>query len=198
MKLILGAGATVFDGWTATQIDELNLLHPEDFQSVLGAEKAEAMLAEHLWEHLSFEEGIRAARNCYAYLQPGGWLRAAVPDGSFRHSAFQSMIQISGPGPADHPAASHKIVYDYRRFRAVFTAAGFKTELLEYCDENGDFHYRHWNDDDGHIGRSFRYDTRNSMAGLGMVSIIIDAHKPLVLRLDDTGKRITEENSNAL
>lgn len=190
MKLILGAGATAYDGWTPTQINELNLLHAEDFRAVLGEERAEAMLAEHLWEHLSFEEGILAAQHCFTYLQPGGWLRAAVPDGCFRNPVFQNMIQIGGPGPADHPAASHKIVYDYRRFQAVFTAAGFEVELLEYCDENGDFHYRHWNDADGHIGRSFRYDTRNSMAGLGMVSIIIDAHKPLVLHLDERGTAI--------
>ena len=50
-------------------------------------------------------------------------------------------------------------------------------ELLEYCDESGTFHYKYWNEADGKIGRSLRFDTRNSHEKLGMVSIIIDAKK---------------------
>ena len=34
----------------------------------------------------------------------------------------------------------------------------------------------------GKIGRSFRFDTRNSTEKLGMVSVIIDAKKPLIVR----------------
>ena len=58
----------------------------------------------------------------------------------------------------------------------------FEVTLLEYCDESGDFHYNYWNENDGKIGRSFRFDTRNSIDKLGMVSIIIDAKKPLILK----------------
>jgi len=67
------------------------------------------------------------------------------------------MVQIGGPGPDNHPAATHKIVY-------------------------GDFHFTYWNENDGKIGRSFRFDTRNSTEKLGMVSVIIDAKKPLIVR----------------
>ncbi|MEG2786865.1 MAG: hypothetical protein RR942_03505 [Romboutsia sp.] len=49
---------------------------------------------------------------------------------------------------------------------------------MEYCDEDGIFNYKYWNEADGKIGRSFRFDTRNSKDMLGMVSIIIDAKKP--------------------
>ena len=69
------------------------------------------------------------------------------------------------------------MVYDYQQFCTVFEQAGFVVELLEYCDENGIFHYKYWNEEDGKIGRSFRFDTRNSQENLGMVSIIIDAKK---------------------
>ncbi|MOA21676.1 hypothetical protein D3C78_1421800 [compost metagenome] len=92
------------------------------------------------------------------------------------------MVQVGGPGPADHPAATHKIVYNAKTFASVFEIAGFEVTLLEYCDENGNFHFTYWNEVDGRIGRSFRFDTRNSVKGLGMVSIIIDAKKPLVIR----------------
>jgi predicted SAM-dependent methyltransferase len=91
------------------------------------------------------------------------------------------MVRIGGPGPADHPAATHKIIYDYETFKSVFEKAGFEVSLLEYCDENGDFHFVYWNEEDGKIGRSFRFDTRNSIDKLGMVSVIIDAKKPMVI-----------------
>ena len=55
--------------------------------------------------------------------------------------------------------------------------AGFEVELLEWCDENGEFHYKYWNEEDGRIGRSLRFDTRNKDGKLGMVSIILDAKK---------------------
>ena len=125
--------------------------------------------------------GRVAARNCFDYLRPGGYLRCAVPDANFRNEAYQQMVQLGGPGPADHPAASHKIVYDYRTFVSVFADAGFEVALLEYCDDDGCFHYSYWNPDDGRIGRSWRFDTRNSPAQLGMVSIIVDAKKPLII-----------------
>lgn len=96
------------------------------------------------------------------------------------------MVQVGGPGPTDHPAASHKIVYDYRTLVSVFEDAGFEVTLLEYCDERGDFHYTYWNEADGRIGRSYRFDTRNSGDELGMVSIIVDAKKPLVIPADST------------
>lgn len=182
MRVILGAGQTRYEGWVATQEEELNLLCLSDWNKLFAAESIDALLAEHVWEHLTFEEGIEAATNCYKYLKPGGYIRCAVPDRNFRNEWYQNMVQVGGPGPADHPAATHKIVYDYEKFIHVFESAGFQVSLLEYCDENGDFHYTYWNEEDGRIGRSFRFDTRNSMEKLGMVSIIIDAKKPLIIK----------------
>ncbi|MGL5711937.1 MAG: hypothetical protein ACRCX2_02885 [Paraclostridium sp.] len=49
--------------------------------------------------------------------------------------------------------------------------------LLEYCDENGRFHFNYWNPEQGMIGRSLRFDTRNNDGKLEMVSVIIDAYK---------------------
>jgi predicted SAM-dependent methyltransferase len=182
MKVILGAGQTKYEGWISTQEGDLNLLTVSDWEKCFGAENIDALLAEHVWEHLTLEEGIEAAKNCFKYLKPGGYIRCAVPDKNFRNQWYQNMVQVGGPGPADHPAATHKIVYDYKTLISVFESAGFQVSLLEYCDENGDFHYTYWNEEDGKIGRSFRFDTRNSMDKLGMVSIIIDAKKQLVIK----------------
>lgn len=181
MKLILGAGRTVFTGWVSTQQEELDVLRRGDFLKYSMEGSLDALLAEHVWEHMTLEEGKEAARNCFAFLKPGGYIRCAVPDANFRNEWYQNMVQVGGPGPVDHPAFSHKIVYDYRTLQSVFEEAGFQVELLEYCDDSGDFHYCYWNEEDGNIGRSFRFDTRNSPEKLGMVSIILDAKKPMII-----------------
>lgn len=184
MKIIIGAGQTKYDGWIATQESELNLLSTSDWDRSFKIESIDAMLAEHVWEHMTYKEGIMAAENCYKYLKQGGYIRCAVPDKNFRNEWYQNMVQIGGPGPSNHPAATHKIVYDYETIKNVFESVGFEVTILEYCDKNGDFHYTYWNENDGKIGRSFRFDTRNSIEKLGMVSIIIDAKKPLIVRYD--------------
>lgn len=177
MRVIIGAGKTKQDGWISTQESELNLLKRADFENMFSAERPRAFLAEHVWEHMTLEEGRWAAKNCYDYLADGGYLRVAVPDKNFRNEWYQNMVKVGGNGDPGHPAFTHKIVYDYRTFAQVFKQAGFEVELLEWCDENGDFHYKYWNEEDGRIGRSLRFDTRNKDGKLGMVSIILDAKK---------------------
>ena len=178
MKIITGAGKTVYHGWISTQENELNLLSRADFECLFSKEKPTAFLAEHVWEHMTFDEGCRAAQNCFDYLQDGGYIRVAVPDKNFRNEWYQNMVKVGGNGDPNHPAFTHKIVYDYKMLSQVFKQAGFEIELLEWCDEAGDFHYKYWNEHDGKIGRSLRFDTRNQNGKLGMVSIILDAKKP--------------------
>jgi predicted SAM-dependent methyltransferase len=112
MKLILGAGQTSFEGWISTQETDLDLLNRNDFEKNYKENSIDAMLAEHVWEHMTKEEGIVAATNCYDYLKEGGYLRVAVPDLNFRNESYQNMVKVGGPGPIDHPAYTHKIVYD--------------------------------------------------------------------------------------
>jgi predicted SAM-dependent methyltransferase len=177
MKVIIGSGNTKIEGWVSTQEDELNVLSKKDLSKMFENNSVDVFLAEHVFEHMTIEEGIEAATNIHTYLKPGGYFRCAVPDAFFRNEWYQNMVQVGGPGPVDHPAYSHKVVYDYKMLTKVFEEAGFYVELLEYCDENGVFHYKYWNSDDGYIGRSYRFDTRNDGSKLGMVSLILDAHK---------------------
>ena len=169
------------DGWISTQETELNVLCRSDLERIRENGKITAMLAEHVWEHMTKEEGIIAAKNCYDYLEPGGYLRVAVPDLNFKNQWYQNMVKIGGNGDPTHPAYTHKIVYDYISFKEVFECAGFVVDLLEYCDAEGNFHYKYWNEADGKIGRSFKFDTRNRKDELGMVSIILDAKKPIII-----------------
>ena len=178
LKVIIGAGGQSYDGWIATQREDLDLLDPDCWISNFDERKADAFLCEHVWEHLTEQEGRRAAEYCFAALRPGGYLRCAVPDRNFPNEAYQRDVQVGGPGPVDHPAADHKIVYDYRQLVNVFESAGFEVDLLEYCDEQGRFHYNEWSFREGKIYRSLLSDHRNKDGQIGFVSIIIDAKKP--------------------
>jgi predicted SAM-dependent methyltransferase len=126
---------------------------------------------------LSFVEGIGAAKICYEFLKPGGCIRCAVPDGYFQNEWYQNLVQVGGPGPIDHAAASHKIVHNYQTLTDMFTKAGFEVELLEYCDKTGKFHFNEWNPEDGFVYRSYRYDHRNKDDKLGFISLIVDVIK---------------------
>ncbi|SDD72694.1 Predicted SAM-depedendent methyltransferase [Paenibacillus sp. UNCCL117] len=177
IKIIIGASSQSYIGWIQTQEEDLNLLQRSDWIELFGEQRIDVILAEHVWEHLTYEEGVKAARICYEFLKPNGYIRCAVPDRFFRNEWYQNLVKIGGPGPKDHPAASHKIVHDYKSLTKMFEEAGFKVKLLEFCDEDGRFHFQEWDPECGFIYRSFRFDHRNKHGDLGFVSLIVDAIK---------------------
>jgi len=178
MKVIIGAGSQSWDGWEATQGEELNLLDEESWRQFFGNEKAEALLCEHVYEHLTLEEGKEAAKRVYRYLQPGGFIRVAVPDRHFPDEDYQRTVQVGGPPDIpNHSAADHKIVYGYKELVEVFEDAGFKVRLLEHHDEKGNFHLNEWDVDEAPIYRSSKLDHRNQNGSIGFASLIIDAIK---------------------
>jgi predicted SAM-dependent methyltransferase len=179
IKVVIGAGEYNNNpGWVHTQEEELNLISETTWDRMFTPNSLTAILAEHVWEHLTFEEGVKAATNCYKYLKPSGYFRCAVPDGFFPNEEYQTMVKVGGPGPKDHPAASHKIVHNYQTLSNMFEAAGFQVTLLEYCDEAGNFHFKTWDAEDGVIFRSKKFDPRNQGDKLLFPSLIIDAIKP--------------------
>jgi predicted SAM-dependent methyltransferase len=179
LKIIIGAGQQSYEGWIATHKEQLDLLRREDWEQSFGTRRVDALLCEHVWEHLTEAEGRFAAALCYEFLKPGGYLRCAVPDAHFPDEEYQRTVQVGGPGPPEHSAADHKIVYGYRLFADVFAGAGFAVDLLEYCDEQGRFHYNQWSPEAGPIYRSLLSDHRNREGKLGFVSLIVDAKKPM-------------------
>ncbi|WP_186577018.1 class I SAM-dependent methyltransferase [Aquibacillus kalidii] len=177
LKVVIGAGEYHNNpGWLRTQETELNLLRKRDWEKKFGSNSLAAILAEHVWEHLSYEEGIIAARNCFDFLSEDGYVRCAVPDGFFRNKEYQRTVQVGGPGPEDHPAASHKIVHNYRTITSMFKQAGFRVNLLEYCNEVGEFHCNDWDEKEGFIYRSLRFDHRNKDR-LAFPLLIVDVVK---------------------
>ncbi|MDW4525680.1 SAM-dependent methyltransferase [Rossellomorea marisflavi] len=176
-KIVIGAGPYHNNpGWLHTDEQELDLLIEETWSTKFNEGSISAILAEHVWEHLTAVEGLEAAMRCYRYLRKGGYVRCAVPDGFFTDEEYQHIVQIGGPGPEDHPAASHKIVPTYKSLTEMFSQAGFEVKLLEYCDENGQFHASEWDEAKGVIFRSKKVDPRNRDV-LTFPSLMVDAVK---------------------
>jgi predicted SAM-dependent methyltransferase len=121
IKVVVGAGEYNNNPtWLHTQEEEINLLDKETWRNLFKVESISAILAEHVWEHLTYDERLHAARNCFQYLKASGYIRCAVPDGYFPNEDYQNMVKVGGPGPKDHPAATHKIVYNYQTlYRAI-------------------------------------------------------------------------------
>jgi predicted SAM-dependent methyltransferase len=97
-RIVIGASGVYEDGWIATDIDTLNLLKTADWERCFTKSSIDAILAEHVWEHLSREEGFLAAKNCHAYLRDGCYLRVAVPDGLHPDPTYINWVRPGGSG----------------------------------------------------------------------------------------------------
>ncbi len=153
----------------------LNLLAPGDWDRLVNPDSLDAILAEHVWEHLSADDARDAARICHKYLRPGGYLRVAVPDGLHPDPGYIESVRVGGTGAG---AADHKQLYRYDSFAAVFKSAGFEVRHYEHFDESGRFDFREWDPRDGMIWRSMRFDERNRDGNPNYTSIVLDAVKP--------------------
>jgi len=174
-RIVLGSGGVRVPGWIMTDIEQLDILRGEDWAVYFRPASLDAILAEHVWEHLSEEDGVAAARHCFRHLRPGGRLRIAVPDGLHPDPQYIDAVRPGGTGPG---AGDHKVLYTCRSLQEALERAGFHARPLEYFDEGGFFHATVWDPQDGMIRRSARFDDRNRNGELRYTSIVMDAMKP--------------------
>lgn len=195
-RIVLGAWSKFDPGWIPTQREFLDLTDPAQWKWYFEPSSIDAMLAEHVWEHITPEDGLAAAQTCYTYLKPGATLRVAVPDGLHPDPGYVNLVKADAvnPAPGDAPdgggnSANHKALYTYKTLKALFERAGFRVVLYEYFDEQGNFHCQDWDAKGGTISRSKRFDPRNKSGPLASVypgamddylaycSLILDAVK---------------------
>nr|WP_068892869.1 hypothetical protein [Pedobacter panaciterrae] len=173
LQIIIGAHTTDYKDWLPTNIENLNLLEIASFDNLFGDKKADRFLAEHVFEHISYDDAIIALKNCNKYLKKGGVVRIAVPDGFHPNPDYINMVKPGGYGEGAH---DHKLLYDYKKLSKAFEESGYRVNLLEYYDENGQFHFNEWDSKDGHVIRSKRYDKRFNEP-LGYSSLIVEGIK---------------------
>ena len=174
LKIVVGSSGIYEKGWIPSEVHILNLIDETTWERYFDEDEIRCILAEHVWEHLTLNEGKKAAQVCFKYLKKGGWLRVAVPDGFHSSSDYIDYVKPGGHGAG---ADDHKVLYNFKTFGSLFEEAGFRIELLEYFDENGKFHAKDWNKSKGMIHRSIRYDDRNTEGQPNYTSLIIDAVK---------------------
>nr|WP_294870721.1 hypothetical protein [uncultured Pedobacter sp.] len=173
LQIIIGAHTTDYKDWLPTNIENLNLLEISSFDNLFGDKKADRFLAEHVFEHISYDDAIIALKNCNKYLKKGGVVRIAVPDGFHPNPDYINMVKPGGHGEGAH---DHKLLYDHKTLSKAFEESGYRVNLLEYYDENGKFHFNEWDSKDGHVIRSKRYDKRFNEP-LGYSSLIVEGIK---------------------
>jgi predicted SAM-dependent methyltransferase len=175
LRIVLGASGIFDAGWIPTDIGVLDILNEQHWTRTFAENSIDAILAEHVWEHLTPDQGLCAARYCLRFLKPGGYLRVAVPDGFHPDPSYIEWVRVGGNGPG---ADDHKVLYNCETFRGLFESTGFRVELLEHFDSAGVFHEVEWEPLAGTIHRSRRFDERNRDGRLNYTSIILDARKP--------------------
>ena len=63
VRIIVGAGDDGYEGWIATNKDRLDLLRDDDWAYLFQSKLIDAILAEHVWEHLDCRTAIVVAQN---------------------------------------------------------------------------------------------------------------------------------------
>ena len=175
IKFNVGSGGTNKDySWYATDMENLDITKEIDWRKLLFICRLDNIMAEHVWEHLTDADMELANKNCFKYLKKHGVLRLAVPDG---YHPDKEYIEYVKPGGTGAGADDHKILLNYNIMKERLEKAGFAVKLLEYWDEQGNFHFTDWTDEGGHIIRSKRYDLRNKNGILNYTSLIVDAVK---------------------
>lgn len=174
-RIIVGACETIYGGWVPTDRRFLDLLDERSFARFFEPGSITAVLAEHVWEHLTPEQGLHAARLCHRYLMPGGRLRVAVPDGNHPDRDYIADVRPGGSGSC---ADDHKALYTVSTFADLFERAGFEVSPLEFFDARQRFHRHEWSVRDGFVRRSAAFDPRNKATPLAYTSLIMDAIKP--------------------
>jgi predicted SAM-dependent methyltransferase len=174
LKVVVGSSDIFEAGWIPSEWHFLNLLKPQEWLTFFKEDSISTILAEHVWEHLTPEEGKIAVSTCYRFLKKGGRLRIAVPDGLHADPVYIEHVKPGGTGAG---ADDHKILYTYKIMTNVLEEAGYTVQLLEYFDEAGVFHQHTWDAKEGYIHRSIKNDKRNADGKPNYTSLIVDAIK---------------------
>ena len=171
VKIVIGSGGLEIKGWILTDLPVLDVLNVSHWKEIFPIASIDRVLAEHVFEHLSDQQFKQFLHNIRPYLTPNGSIRVAVPDGFHPSPAYIDYVRPGGSGAG---ADDHKILYTYKIMGDLLNECNYQYQFLEYFDENGQFHQREWDVEDGLIRRSADHDRRNKEVHLSYTSLIVD------------------------
>ncbi|MFA6598975.1 MAG: hypothetical protein WCS69_14715 [Ignavibacteriaceae bacterium] len=171
IKIVLGAGPTKYPGWFSTNIYSVDVTNEKNFEKYFSYARIDKVLAEHVLEHLTELQIRLMIENLLKYSNDTLTVRIAVPDG---FHADPEYIETVKPGGSGYGSDDHKHLFNYQSLSKIFSSYGFTYDLIEYWDEQRQFHQNYKNDDNGFVSRNFRRDDRNSDGIPHYTSLIID------------------------
>ena len=147
-KLQIGCCKNVLKGWLNTDIS-LRCLHGVYLDAGKHFPFPEAsfsyVYSEHLFEHLTYQQGLNMLRESYRILKPGGVIRIATPDLHFLLNLYQEpekplhkaymeySVKQEGMPPTAvyvisrfHTSWGHQIIYDMETLTRLLEQVGFR------------------------------------------------------------------------
>ena len=189
--------------WLHVDKQQLDITRPDEWVAAFArrVRGVDALVSEHVFEHLTLHDAEVALAAAFLFLRPGGRWRIAVPDGNFPSHAYQQHVAVGN----EH---GHRTLWTLSSLSAAIAAAGFSPEPWEWFDDRGAFHQQSppggWTphtrrrDDErwGRIARSAAHDARNNVTEGRFVytSLVVGAVKPSncsVVRVDYRGRSNT-------
>ncbi|WP_336883644.1 SAM-dependent methyltransferase [Priestia koreensis] len=179
IKIIMSSGEYIpTPSWIHTQTEEPNLLDANTWRTTFDKNSIKAILAEHVKMNLTYEEGIKAAKLCFPYLQPFGYIRCSVPDGYCPDPSYQHTLQTQHFNSQSHTADHYKTLHNYHTLTRMFERAGYEVHLLKYFDEDGVLHQNEWTDTEGVTFCPKKNDRSYARGRIVFPSLIVSAVKP--------------------
>jgi len=176
LRIIIGAGSVTQCGFISLQESDLDITDAQQWVQLFEPDSITAIVAEHVFEHLTFSEGLQAARNCHRFLKRGGTLRIAVPDGFHPDERYIEWVR---PGTG-YNGDDHKVLFDYRSLAALMKRAGFHLDYKEFWNEQGELYTEQMEDERGQMRRTsqdFWAKLLSVRVGADYTSLVIDGIK---------------------
>jgi len=159
LKIIIGASGTNQQGWITTERITLDLLDPKKWLKLIDKHSISNILAEHVFEHLTENEGQKGIETCLMFLKKGGTMRIAVPDSYHPSKEYH---EYSKPGGYGAGARDHKEFYNYQKVGELVSPFNnfIQISFLEYYDEEGKLHSKDIDKEKGKIERTIKAGRR--------------------------------------
>jgi predicted SAM-dependent methyltransferase len=153
LRIAIGVAAEREDGWRPFAEHELDATSEADWSRTFEPGTIDNIVAEHVWEHMTWTQARTAALLCHRFLRPGGRLRLAVPDNLHASAYVVDAVSATGSKAAEH---NHIVDYNHELMRKLLEGCGFAVDPLDWWDRAGVFHSGYsGSDEHGYIIRSY-------------------------------------------
>jgi predicted SAM-dependent methyltransferase len=152
IKIIIGANHTYQNEWYSTNENWLDITKEQDWEKIFKKKFIISnILAEHVFEHLTYDECIKALKIINKYMIKNSKIRIAVPDGYNPDPIYLKNVDINGTGD---DADDHKQLLNKDILFEILSKSNFKPQLIEGYDINKKLYLEKYSIEDGFIKRS--------------------------------------------